>query len=73
MLEICTQALGVSLKGKRAGSLGDSAGFSFYPGKNLGALGYAGCVTTKHERLSKTIRAISNYGSIKKYIICMKG
>lgn len=67
VLEDCAQAHGASLKGKRAGSWGDAAGFSFYPGKNLGALGDAGCVTTKHEHLAKTIRAISNYGSIKKY------
>lgn len=67
VLEDCAQAHGARLKGKRAGSWGDAAGFSFYPGKNLGALGDAGCVTTKHERLAKTIRAISNYGSIEKY------
>lgn len=53
---------------KRTGALGDAAGHSFYPGKNLGALGDAGAVTTNNEELAKIIRAIANYGSSKKYI-----
>lgn len=50
------------------GSLGDAAGHSFYPGKNLGALGDAGAVTTNDEELAKAIRALANYGSQKKYV-----
>jgi dTDP-4-amino-4,6-dideoxygalactose transaminase len=73
VLEDCAQAHGASLKGKRAGSWGDAAGFSFYPGKNLGALGDAGCVTTKHEGLAKTVRTISNYGSMQKYHHVLEG
>jgi dTDP-4-amino-4,6-dideoxygalactose transaminase len=55
------------LGGRKAGNWGDAAGFSFYPGKNLGALGDGGAVTTSDEELAQTIRAISNYGSHKKY------
>ena len=53
---------------KRTGSLGDAAGHSFYPGKNLGALGDAGAVTTNDDELAKTIEALGNYGSAKKYV-----
>ena len=73
VLEDCAQAHGASLEGKRAGSWGDAGGFSFYPGKNLGAIGDAGCVTTKHERLAETVRAISNYGSTAKYYYSLEG
>jgi dTDP-4-amino-4,6-dideoxygalactose transaminase len=52
---------------KKTGSLGDAAGFSFYPGKNLGALGDAGAVTTNDDQLSEVIRALGNYGSQQKY------
>ena len=52
---------------KRTGNLGDASGFSFYPGKNLGALGDGGAVTTNDEELANTIRALGNYGSHKKY------
>jgi len=52
---------------KRTGSLGDAAGHSFYPGKNLGALGDGGAVTTNNDELAETIRALANYGSKKKY------
>jgi len=55
-------------KKKRTGSLGNAAGHSFYPGKNLGALGDGGAVTTDDEELANVIRAIANYGSVKKYI-----
>jgi len=58
---------------KKVGSLGDASGFSFYPGKNLGALGDGGAVTTNNEELAKTIRAIANYGSSKKYENLYKG
>ena len=53
---------------KRTGSLGDAAGHSFYPGKNLGALGDGGAVTTDDDELAATIRALANYGSQKKYV-----
>ena len=53
---------------KRTGSLGDAAGHSFYPGKNLGAMGDAGAVTTNDDELAKTIEALGNYGSAKKYV-----
>ena len=58
---------------KRTGSLGDAAGHSFYPGKNLGALGDGGAVTTNDEELAKTIRALANYGSQKKYVFKYTG
>ncbi|NMB64868.1 MAG: DegT/DnrJ/EryC1/StrS family aminotransferase [Spirochaetes bacterium] len=58
---------------KRTGSLGHAAGHSFYPGKNLGALGDAGAVTTDDDELASVIRAIANYGSSKKYINDYKG
>lgn len=67
VLEDSAQAHGASIDGKKAGNWGDASGFSFYPGKNLGALGDAGAVTTNDEELARTIRAVSNYGSHKKY------
>jgi dTDP-4-amino-4,6-dideoxygalactose transaminase len=67
VLEDSAQAHGAAIKGKKAGNWGDASGFSFYPGKNLGALGDAGAVTTNDEELAKTIRALGNYGSHKKY------
>ena len=54
--------------GRRTGSLGDASGHSFYPGKNLGAFGDGGAVTTDDEQLAKTVRALANYGSSKKYV-----
>lgn len=68
VLEDCAQAHGAKINGKMVGSFGDAAGFSFYPGKNLGALGDAGCVVTSDESLAKTVRYVSNYGSHQKYI-----
>ena len=59
---------GDHFKVKKTGSLGDAAGFSFYPGKNLGALGDAGAITTNDENLAITVRALANYGSKQKYI-----
>jgi len=53
---------------KKTGSLGDAAGFSFYPGKNLGALGDAGAVTTNDDQLAEIVRALGNYGSKQKYV-----
>lgn len=67
VLEDAAQAHGASIGGRKAGSWGHAAGFSFYPGKNLGALGDAGAVTTADEDLARTIRALGNYGSHKKY------
>lgn len=67
ILEDCAQSHGASINGKKAGNWGHAAGFSFYPGKNLGALGDAGAVTTNDEELAHTIKALRNYGSHKKY------
>ncbi|MCK7551557.1 DegT/DnrJ/EryC1/StrS family aminotransferase [Marinobacter goseongensis] len=67
VLEDAAQAHGACIDGRKAGSWGHAAGFSFYPGKNLGALGDAGAVTTDDEDLARTIRALGNYGSHKKY------
>lgn len=58
---------------RKGGSLGHAAGHSFYPGKNLGALGDGGAVTTNDDRLAQTIRALANYGSTKKYVHHYKG
>ena len=73
VVEDVAQAQGVCYQGVRAGHLGDAAGVSFYPGKNLGALGDAGCVTTDDEALADYVRAMSNYGSSEKYVNRMKG
>ena len=67
LVEDSAQSHGAKWKGKVMGSIGDAAGHSFYPGKNLGALGDAGAVTTNDEKLYKTIKALRNYGSHKKY------
>ena len=60
-------------KGTRTGSLGDAAGHSFYPGKNLGALGDGGAVTTNNQALADCIRALANYGSQQKYVFRYRG
>ncbi len=67
VLEDSAQAHGASIDGRRAGSWGDASGFSFYPGKNLGALGDAGAITTEDDELAETIKALRNYGSHEKY------
>jgi len=67
IIEDNAQAIGAQWSGKLTASLGDVAGFSFYPGKNLGALGDGGAVTTNDEELATVIRALGNYGSHKKY------
>lgn len=67
VIEDSAQAHGAMLNGKRTGNLGDASGFSFYPGKNLGALGDGGAVTTNDDELASTIKALGNYGSHKKY------
>ena len=63
----------VSGRGKKQEVLGDAAGHSFYPGKNLGAFGDAGAVTTNDKKLADTIRALANYGSTRKYVFQYKG
>lgn len=68
LVEDNAQAHGCKFHGKKTGSLGDAAGHSFYPGKNLGAFGDAGAVTTDDEKLAEVIRAVANYGSQKKYV-----
>lgn len=73
VIEDCAQAHGAINNEKRAGNFGDAAGFSFYPGKNLGALGDAGAITTNDDVLADTIRTLSNYGSVVKYENLYKG
>jgi dTDP-4-amino-4,6-dideoxygalactose transaminase len=67
VLEDSAQAHGASIEGRKAGNWGHASGFSFYPGKNLGALGDAGAITTSDSDLADTIRALRNYGSHEKY------
>ena len=73
ILEDAAQAHGATYKGKKAGSLGDVAEFSFYPGKNLGCLGDGGCITTNNKDIADKIKELRNYGSNKKYIHNEKG
>ena len=73
VLEDSAQAHGACLDDRRAGSWGDASGFSFYPGKNLGALGDAGAITTSDEELASTLRALRNYGSHEKYKSLFQG
>lgn len=73
IIEDNAQAIGAEWKGIKAGNLGDVAGFSFYPGKNLGALGDAGAVTTNDDDLAKAIRTLANYGSNQKYVNIYQG
>lgn len=67
VLEDAAQAHGAVHAGRKSGTWGDAAGFSFYPGKNLGALGDAGAITTNDQELAALLRALRNYGSHKKY------
>lgn len=67
VLEDSAQSHGASIDGRKAGNWGNAGAFSFYPGKNLGALGDAGAVTTNDDELANTLRALRNYGSHKKY------
>jgi len=73
LVEDNAQAHGCKYKEKRTGSLGDAAGHSFYPGKNLGAFGDAGAITTNDKELANTVKALANYGSTKKYVFKYKG
>lgn len=68
LVEDAAQAHGATHGGRRAGNLGDAAGFSFYPTKNLGALGDAGAVTTNDAALAQKLRSLRNYGSREKYV-----
>lgn len=69
LVEDCAQSHGCRFEdGRMTGNLGDAAGFSFYPGKNLGALGDGGAVVTNDEELAKAVRALANYGSQRKYV-----
>tara|TARA_B110000037_G_scaffold123562_1_gene140959 strand:+ start:7333 stop:8430 length:1098 start_codon:yes stop_codon:yes gene_type:complete len=67
LIEDGAQSHGAEWNGKVSGGIGDATGHSFYPGKNLGALGDAGAVTTNDKELAQAIRALANYGSLKKY------
>jgi dTDP-4-amino-4,6-dideoxygalactose transaminase len=73
VIEDNAQAQGATYKGRKTGSLGDSAGISFYPGKNLGALGDGGAITTDDKDLADKVRTLRNYGSNKKYYNEYKG
>lgn len=68
LIEDNAQAHGCMYRGRKTGSLGDVAGHSFYPGKNLGALGDGGAVTTNNDELANIVRTLANYGSAKKYV-----
>ena len=67
IIEDAAQAHGAEVDGRKTGSLGDAAAFSFYPGKNLGALGDAGAVVTNDREIAERVRAYGNYGSYEKY------
>lgn len=73
LMEDCAQSHGCEWKGVKTGALGDAAAHSFYPGKNLGAFGDAGAVTTNDEELAMVIRALANYGSQRKYVFTYTG
>jgi dTDP-4-amino-4,6-dideoxygalactose transaminase len=73
VLEDSAQAHGASMNNRKAGNWGHASGFSFYPSKNLGALGDGGAVTTNDKKLANTIRILANYGSYKKYENIYKG
>ena len=73
VFEDAAQAHGAKYKGKKVGTLSDAAGFSFYPGKNLGALGDAGCIVTNSKEIAEKVRALGNYGSDYKYHHIYKG
>lgn len=73
IIEDNAQAIGAEWNGIKTGNLGDASGFSFYPGKNLGALGDGGAVSTNDDELAAAIRALANYGSNQKYVNIFRG
>lgn len=73
VLEDAAQSVGATYKGRKSGSLGDIAEFSFYPGKNLGCMGDGGCIVTNDFELAQKVRALANYGSLEKYVHLYKG
>lgn len=73
LIDDAAQAHGATYKGKKVGNLCDATAFSFYPTKNLGAIGDAGAVTTNDQELADVVRALSNYGSVSKYVNKYKG
>lgn len=73
LIEDNAQATGCKYNNKTTGSLGDAAGHSFYPGKNLGAFGDGGAITTNNKKLAEIVRALANYGSNTKYIFEYQG
>ena len=73
VIEDAAQAHGARYSGRRVGGIGDAAAFSFYPGKNLGAFGDGGCITTNDDMLAQTLRSLRNYGSEVKYKHLTKG
>jgi dTDP-4-amino-4,6-dideoxygalactose transaminase len=73
LIEDAAQAHGATIHGETTGSIGDAAAFSFYPGKNLGALGDGGAVTTSSDQLAAAVRRLANYGSTAKYVHAVRG
>lgn len=73
VIEDCAQAHGAEYKGKRVGGIGDIAGFSFYPGKNLGAYGEGGMTVTNNAEYARTVRMLRDWGAEKKYQHVLKG
>lgn len=73
LLEDNAQAHGCVYQSSKTGSLGDAAAHSFYPGKNLGAIGDGGAITTSHDELADAVRSIANYGSTRKYVFDYAG
>ena|SRR3989338_3669891 len=73
VLEDCAQSHGATINGRKTGTFGDIAAFSFYPGKNLGAYGDGGAVVTNDEKLSETIKTLRDVGQSQKYVHSLKG
>ncbi len=73
VIEDAAQAHAAEYKGRRVGGIGDMACFSFYPGKNLGAYGEAGCVLTNHPELARTVRLLRNWGEERRYHHILRG